>query len=383
MRRRMPSRRSAQPEVRGGDAGGGGRERQRQADGRQPGPRRDRLPRHAARRRSPASRASSSSPAPSCSSRRGASRRSCSPPATASTRSTTRGGTAFRAPRRFSGATTSISRSGPRWGRQRCRRAPICWSIAGPKGSFVQPELDAFSAYLNSGGRMLVMLDPTLARPEGGWCRPISRGGSPATASRWSRTSWSIPRRSLPFFGPETIFLKSYGDHPVTKALAEANVPVLVSLARSARAGSAPGIKVTELMRTSAEGWGETDLAHLPKVVVRRPGRGRVRCRSGRWPRAIDRARARGDAAGRRRRLRLRHQSAPAGQRRPTPSCSPTRFNWLVEREALLGIPPKKTEQVKLTLTGGRVPQRLSAGGGPAACSAAMLGGFIFFRRRR
>ena len=26
-------------------------------------------------------------------------------------------------------------------------------------------------------------------------------------------------------------------------------------------------------------------------------------------------------------------------------------LNWLVEREALLGIPPKKTEQVKLTLT--------------------------------
>ena len=28
-------------------------------------------------------------------------------------------------------------------------------------------------------------------------------------------------------------------------------------------------------------------------------------------------------------------------------------FKWLVEREALLGIPPKKTEQVKLTLTSG------------------------------
>jgi hypothetical protein len=27
-------------------------------------------------------------------------------------------------------------------------------------------------------------------------------------------------------------------------------------------------------------------------------------------------------------------------------------FNWLVEREALLGIPPKKTEQVHLSLTG-------------------------------
>ena len=30
-------------------------------------------------------------------------------------------------------------------------------------------------------------------------------------------------------------------------------------------------------------------------------------------------------------------------------------LNWLVEREALLGIPPKKTEQVRLNLTGAQL----------------------------
>ena len=34
-------------------------------------------------------------------------------------------------------------------------------------GSFVQPELDAFTAYLSNGGRKLVMLDPTLGRTPG------------------------------------------------------------------------------------------------------------------------------------------------------------------------------------------------------------------------
>src|SRR5258708_7870420 len=34
--------------------------------------------------------------------------------------------------------------------------------IAGPTGSFLQPELNAFTAYVRSGGRMLILLDPTL-----------------------------------------------------------------------------------------------------------------------------------------------------------------------------------------------------------------------------
>src|SRR5436305_14156355 len=74
------------------------------------------------------------------------------------------------------------------------------------------------------------------------------------------------PTAILPFFGPETIFIKSYGEHPITKAFAGAGVPVLTSLDRSMAAGNAPGIKVTELMRTAPQGWGETDLAHLDRA---------------------------------------------------------------------------------------------------------------------
>jgi LPXTG-motif cell wall-anchored protein len=53
-----------------------------------------------------------------------------------------------------------------------------------------------------------------------------------------------------------------------------------------------------------------------------------------------------------------------------------------VEREALLGIPPKKTEQVKLTLTGDEFRHVwLLAAALPLL--SAILGGYIFFRRRR
>ena len=149
---------------------------------------------------------------------------------------------------------------------------------------------------------------------------PISRGGSPATGSRWGRTSWSIPRRSC---------RSSARRRSSSRATATIRSPRRsrggtcrcwsASPARPA-AGSAPGIKVTDLLRTSAKGWGETDLAHLHKVSrdagdVAGSGGGRGGGRE-----RADRARQAGDAAGRLRRLRLRHQSAPPGQRGQRPA---------------------------------------------------------------
>src|SRR4029078_1302754 len=75
------------------------------------------------------------------------------------------------------------------------------------------------------------------------------------------------PANLLPFFSAETIFASNYGTHPVTEALRQARVPVVFSLARSVRAGKAPqGGTLTELVRTSPDGWGETDLQHLTAV---------------------------------------------------------------------------------------------------------------------
>jgi ABC-type uncharacterized transport system involved in gliding motility auxiliary subunit len=57
-------------------------------------------------------------------------------------------------------------------------------------------------------------------------------------------------------------------------------------------------------------------------------------------------------------------------------------LNWLVEREALIGIPPKKTEQVKLTLTASEYRNVwLLAAALPLM--AVILGGMVFVRRRR
>jgi hypothetical protein len=75
--------------------------------------------------------------------------------------------------------------------------------VAGPKGSFVQPEIDAFTAYLKKGGRMLVLLDPLLGRVPGSGLQATGpRRGSRATESRWGTTSWSTPRTRSPSSAP-------------------------------------------------------------------------------------------------------------------------------------------------------------------------------------
>ena len=253
--------------------------------------------------------------------------------------------------------------------------------IAGPTSSFVQPELDVFSAYLNNGGRMLVLLDPTLSPTGGGLVNTSLDGWLARYGIKMGQNIVIDPAAMLPFFGPETIFIKSYGEHPITKAFAGAGVPVLVSLARSAGAGSAPGIKVTDLLRTSDKGWGETDLSHLDKI-----------------------GKDAGDLAG------PVPVGAVAESALTAPGKKPMRLvvfgdsdfatnqllgsnqdnglllantlNWLVEREALLGIPPKKTEQVRLTLTGDEV-RKVYLVAALLPILAVVLGGYVFSRRRR
>jgi ABC-type uncharacterized transport system involved in gliding motility auxiliary subunit len=253
--------------------------------------------------------------------------------------------------------------------------------IAGPTGSFVQPELDALSAYLNNGGRMLVLLDPTLGTGGGGLVNTGLEGWLARYGVKAGADVVVDPSNPLPFFGAETIFLKSYGDHPITQALSQSGLPILVSLSRSVGAGSAPGIKATDLLRTTADGWGETDLAHLDKI-----GRG-PQDLAGPVPVGAV-AESAATALGRRP-MRLvvfgdsdfaTNQLLQANQANIV--LLSNTLNWLVEREALLDIPAKKTEQVKLTLTSQQIRSvYLLAAALPML--SAILGAYVFVRRRR
>ncbi|RMH21021.1 MAG: hypothetical protein D6696_06720 [Acidobacteria bacterium] len=138
--------------------------------------------------------------------------------------------------------------------------------VAGPTARFLEPEIALFDDYLKGGGRMLFLLDPTFS--ENG-DRMLELG-----LEEWLR-SYGVeldldvvidPAQRLPLYGPETIFTSDYGFHPIVEPLAQTQTPVLLPLARSVRkAEDAPAAyEISELVKTSDQAWGETDLKTTP-----------------------------------------------------------------------------------------------------------------------
>ncbi len=141
-------------------------------------------------------------------------------------------------------------------------------AIVGPVGNFVQPEIDLLESFLQAGGRLLVLLDPTLS-PAGG----LVTTGLESLLGRYGIEVGNDivvdPANPLPFFGADTIYVTSYGSHPITRSLAQAQLPTILSLARSVTpAESIEGYAITELVETSAEGWGESDLDNLGSIQL-------------------------------------------------------------------------------------------------------------------
>jgi ABC-type uncharacterized transport system involved in gliding motility auxiliary subunit len=184
----------------------------------------------------------------------------------------------------------------------------------------------------------------------------------------------------LPSYSAQVFFSNEYGSHPITKPLAQSRLPVLFNMARSVgkAAAAASGLQVTELLHTSAEGWGENNLVQLEKVgkdsadvqgpvplgvAVERTGPKKMRLV------------VFGDSDFATNQL---VQGNPANAVLLSNS-----LNWLAERESLITIPPKKTEQVRLALTGGE-RQALYA----LVCAllpglAIVCGALVYVRRRR
>jgi len=279
--------------------------------------------------------------------------------------------------------------------------------IAGPRANFVQPELEAFDRYLDAGGRMLVMLDPELDGKGG----LIQTGLEPWLATRGVDVGANLvvdPSATLPFYGAETIFVNATGRSPVVESLMQANLPVIFALSRSVRVGAVPAdYEGATLLQTSAEGWGEVDLANLRGVEKGDADVGGpvpvgvvVAAKDSEKPEPFDEddlgideeapeepaAGATADAAPKWRLVVFgdsdfarNGQIANVGN----PTLASNAFNWLLERKELLGIGPKKPEQVRLTLT----PDQLSAitwgtlAGMPAL--AIVAGVFVWRRRRR
>jgi hypothetical protein len=163
------------------------------------------------------------------------------------------------------------------------------------------------------------------------------------------------------------------GGHPIVDDLAQAMFPVIVNLARSVRPGVAPeGTEVRPLLETTSEGWGETDLAALTAVEYGdgdRPGPVAVGVAVGAAAPAppgfdaedleAEPPAAREAAAAPEWRLVVLGDSDVAANGQVALVGNPTlvgnAFNWLLEREQLLGISAKRPEQARLSLTRGQL----------------------------
>jgi ABC-type uncharacterized transport system involved in gliding motility auxiliary subunit len=291
--------------------------------------------------------------------------------------------------------------------------------VAGPTSTFLPPELALLKSYLEADGRLLVMLDPTL-----------DDSGMIATGLEGLLADFGVdvgndivvdPANPLPFFGAETIFIGSYGDHVITRPLDQAQLPVIVPLGRSVTAVQTPGLEVVELLRTSSEGWGETDLVNLGgvergdedlagpvplAVAVERqaedaadPAEGALESAAGEAePEDLELAAAPDEAEqepgaapdegagspGLRLVVLGDSDLASNGQMQGAPNATfiANTMNWLVERETLVSIPPKKPEQVRLSLTRSELRGVTWTVLGLLP-GLALAGGVLVYRKRR
>lgn len=278
--------------------------------------------------------------------------------------------------------------------------------IAGPDSTFLEPELRVLRDYLEGGGRMLVLLDPTLA-PGGGL---VETGLERLLADFGVAVGEDIvvdPSNPLPFFGAETIFVNTYSDHAIVRSLDQAQLPVVVALARSVGlATDTAGYDMQELMRTTPDGWGETGFDDLqqvemgdedlqgpvPLAVAVRAARHEEEesedALAGEEPTAeVEPATEVIEDPSQQMRLVVIGDSDLATnaqlQNMPNATLVANALNWLVDRESLVAISPKKPEQVKLSMTGAELSRLTWLVLIALPGLVILIGVTVFLRRRR
>jgi ABC-type uncharacterized transport system involved in gliding motility auxiliary subunit len=204
------------------------------------------------------------------------------------------------------------------------------------------------------------------------------------------------PKNTLPMMGAETVFAKSFRSHPITKLLT--GMPVVFPLARSVSVAQAPvpGWKVTSLVETSPDGWGETNLKELEKTGLPKKDdkdvKGPVSLAAAveaddAFGAVPDDGTKRGEAPKKRARVVVFGDAdwasnagiANAANRLLLSSA----VNWALERESLVAIPPKSADQVAVTLTRRDMGQVAFVVLLLLPLASVAMGIAIWFRRRK
>ena len=250
--------------------------------------------------------------------------------------------------------------------------------VAGPRAGFTFPETDALKDYLAAGGRALLLLDPEFA--PGPANRLVDLGLGPVLEAYGVKLGDDIvvdPRNALPLMGPETVVARSYKAHPVTKLLT--GLPVVFPVTRSVASAEKPpeGVSAQVLVETSPDGWGETNLADLETKVEKD-----AKDVAGPVPLAVA-------AEAREKKTRLvvvgdADFAANGGIANAANLYLVTSsVNWLLDRESLISIPPKSTEQVSVTMSRGDIAKITLLVLLVLPAAAIGLGILVWLKRRR
>ena len=273
--------------------------------------------------------------------------------------------------------------------------------IAGPTAGFLQPEVAVLERYLAADGRLLLLTDPLLDSPAG----DRTTGLEELLQAYGVTIGEDIvidPANPLPFYGAETIFANRYGSHGITRSLDQTQLPVILPLARSVRIADAEETpyEVTELVLTTADGWGERDLENLTRVeqgdedlqgpvalAVAVAAFADDEAPEPQEPDAGDEAPVEESASEPGTRLVVVGDSDFASNAQlanvGNAELLVNSVNWLVERETLVGISAKKPEQVRLSLSRAQVRNIAWTVFGLLPGLAILMGTAVFYHRRR
>jgi hypothetical protein len=139
--------------------------------------------------------------------------------------------------------------------------------VIGPQAAFTEDEATLLRHYVEGGGHLLLALDPVL---DGGEIRPTGLESMLRELGiRVDRTivlemdeQHLLPSQPSPT-GP--FLIASYGEHPITSAFADLDLPMVVNLVRSVR--PADESEATTLLSTSDQSFAETDVALLVQTM--------------------------------------------------------------------------------------------------------------------
>jgi hypothetical protein len=238
--------------------------------------------------------------------------------------------------------------------------------IAGPKSPFQEEEVELLRAWLNGGGRLLVFALPLAAKGDLKGLDALLDEYNVSVRSREVAIEVYRELVSGREIGNINVIVRKFGAHPITQGLETMNVvlreaspvnpvrPEEMPLPGRTPVRTTP-YRTTPLLFTSPAGWGETNL-EAPRIQFdeNEDSKGPLSLAAAVRLRPPETAGAAGAAERNGPRLVVIGSPTIASDGELKQYAGNRAFlmnavNWLTEREARLGIPPRRGERRELT----------------------------------